>query len=708
MATSPIALVEQQQGMTEDELAQFLDENEQRSVSYLNSELAAEQEKAINAYYRRPYGDERVGRSQVVDGTVAVTIDNAVAAILKPFVSAETSVEYEPVGPEDEEAAAQATEFVNYVFQKECNGFLVLHDWIKEALLLKLGIVKVYWEDKTRPRQEQLQVDAMQAEMLAGEGAEVYGPDESGLFTALVTRDYEDGCIRVENVPVEEYRISPLARPGCTPPYEAHVRNVPRSDVIDMGFDADMVYALSAYTKSATEDARKRARYRDEDAGMIDVEVPGDKSRELIQIAEEYALIDYDGDGISELRKIIRCGDVILWNEEVDEGPFARLCPIPMPHKITGLSLADVVLDDQRVSTVVLRQSLDNLYLANSPRVIVPRRAMMDDGSTIDDLMNPAPGAPIRTDAEPIVPFAIPFVADKSFAFLDYISTKAEQKSGVSQVGQGIDQNALKKSGQSTATEMAIIESGKNARVEMIARIFAETGIKDLFRKMLRLFVAHQPRAKVIRLRNEWVPIDPRSWNAEMDVTIAVGLGVGNKVEQMTQAQVVLEAMNALGQTPYASLINGEKVYNALKRLFTAAGIKNTDQFLVDPPRDEQGNAIEPEQPPDPEMMKVQAQAQLDQAKLQGEQQMNAAKLEMQRDEAELKLQLQRDEAAAEIELARQKAEAEFALAQAKMNQEIELAERRMQMEERLAERKAATAEKQALSKNRPGGALDK
>ena len=712
MATAP-ALV-QSDGMSDSELAAILEQHEQQSIGYYNSEIAAEQENAINAYYRQPYGDEREGRSRVVDSTVSVTVDNAVAAVLKPFVSAEHVAEFEPVGPEDEEFASQATDFINYVFQKECNGFLLLHDWVKEALLLKLGVVKVYWEDKTRDVPVEMHnLDADQAEQLQAQGAEIYGPDETGLYAGRMTQPYPDGCLRVENVPIEEYKISPLARPGRTPPYEGHIRNIARSELIEMGFDADLVMALPASSDTVSDDGRANARRRDEGFDTPLTANGSDRSREMLKVAEEYTLVDYDGDGISELRRTLRVNDVILWNEEVEEGPFASLCPIPMPHKIYGRSLADLVLDDQRVSTVILRQTLDNIYLSNSPRVQVPRSAERDDGTTIDDLLNPAPGAPIRTGAEALIPFAIPFIADKSFSMLEYIEQQVEQKTGVAQAGQGIDPDTLKQSGQITATQWAAMESGRNSRIEMIARIFAETGIKKLFRLMLRLFVEHQPRERTIRLRNKWVKVDPRGWNADMDVNIAVGLGVGNKQEQVAQATTVLEAMQQVGQTPFADLIDKEKVYNALKMLFTAAGIKNTDNYLNEPEKDEQGNVVQTPPQPDPETVKAQAEAQNQQARLQLDTQKAAAQLQQQQQESALKIQLAREESAAKLQTEREKAAAQIALDRERMAAEIELERERMQIEAEMNERNAQrqhdlAMEQTKISQNRPGGDLDK
>lgn len=697
--------------MSDDELASHLAEHETRAIGYFESEIASEQADALARYYRRPYGDERPGRSQVVDGTVSITVDNAVAALLKPFASSDETVVFEPRSKEDEEQAQQATEYVNYVLHQDNQGFLILHDWFKDALIQKLGVVKLYWEDTTREKIERLEnVDAMQIEMMAQDIIDIYGPDEFGLYTVDVKRSDPDGKLCVENVPPEEYRISPYARPGRPAPYEAHITNKARSELIEMGFDREVVMSLSKADNSL-EDSRQQVRYQDEEWASAQLQQPGDESRQLVQVNDEYVLIDYDGDGISELRHVIRSGNIILLNEEVEFAPFAKLCPVPMPHKVYGLSLADLVMNEQRIATNLWRQTMDNIYLANNPRPVVLEAAERMDGSTIDDLMTPAPGALIRAGSVGIDTFSVPFVGDKSFPMLEYVAGQAESRSGIAKHGQGMDPDAIDKAGQITATQAAIMQDGRNSRAEMIARIFAETGIKQLFKLMLKLLVMHQPRARMIRLRNKWVEMDPRHWNAEMDVSISVGLGTGNRAEQMAMAEGVLGLMERLAQTPFSSLIDKEKVYNGVKKFLNGAGIKNVDDFVNEPERDPEGNLI-PEPPqPDPEQMKVEAEMQMQAAKMQGEQQIQAAKIEAQREQAALQEQLARDKAAAEMELAQAKAAAEMQLAEQKFAFEMQMAERQLEFDERRAERDASRKDYETeskISQNREGGDLDK
>lgn len=697
MASLPVPYIDDElapmgeEAMPDYELLSILGQHEVIAIGFngADNDITDQQARALE-YYNGIMDDvpAEEGCSSVTDGTVALTIDNALAAVLKPFVSSDETVRFAPRGPEDVEIADQATEYVNYVFNCDNPGFIILHDWFKDAFLSKLGVIKIWWEDQPREEIEQVQlVDELQAQMVRL--SPNYMGEENGI--AFIGQVVPDGRVKIENVPPEEFRITPGAKSVAVADYTAHVpQDVTRSDLLEMGFDPDIVDSLPAYSEHEITQLRD-ARYDDENLTDRRNDAGG-RANDRIALRDEYVRIDYDGDGIAELRRIVRVGDVILLNEQVDDNPFAALCPIPMPHKVFGHSLADRCIQEQKIATVLWRQSLDNLYKSNNPRPIVGEGSERSDGSTGDDLGDNAPGAAIRVrDVSQFSFAAVPYTASASLPMLELVEKKAEENTGIQRAGQGLDTNALRKSGQMTATEMSMITQGKNSRSEMIARIFAETGVSRLFKIILGLVSKYQPQERIIRLRNQWVPIDPRGW-PEMDVAISVGIGIGDKGEQVSQAMTVLEIMERLGGTPFASLIDQEKVYNATKRLFTAAGIKNTDEYLNEPQE-----GMEQPQQPDPEAMKVQAEAQMQAAKLQGEQQLASMRLEMQREEALLKQQLAREEAEFEAQLAIEKMEREFALA-----------ERKMQMEASLSASKAKMEADTKMAVNRPGGDLDK
>ena len=682
--------------MPDYELVSHLQGHESNALGYYEDQIAAEQATALDYYYRRmPDLPAAEGTSQVVDGTVGIVIDNALAAILKPFVSSDETVSFAPRGPEDVETAEQATDYINYVFNTDNPGFTILHHWFKDALLTKIGIVKCWWEETQNVEREQViaenEIVLAQLRMDQSYAREEEMPDGTVLVT--LERVETDGRVKVENVPPEEFMINPFARSLKDASYIAHCpKNTTRSDLLEMGFDAEVVDSLpvstSKYYAGVHESDRRQARYQDEEYGAVDRRLgTPHESQELIDVRDEYVRIDYDGDGIAELRRVIRSGDTILLNEEIDALPFAVLCPVPMPHKVIGLSLADQVVDLQRISTAIWRQTLDNLYKTNNPRPMVGEGAERADGSTPDSVGDAAPGAEVLLrDINQFRYESVPFFAKESFGMLEYVEDQQEARTGIGRSGQALDPNALK--GGMTATEASIINQGRTARAEMIARIFAETGVRDLFSIMLKLVSRYQPKERIIRLRNKWVEIDPRGW-PEMDVEISVGLGMGDKMERMAAAQAILQDYAELAQSPFASLIDVRKVYNALRMKLIAADIKNVDDFLNEPEEGEQQ-----QEQPDPAAMEAKARAALDQQKLQGEQQLAQMRLELKRQEAEADKQLAREKAEFEAQLAREKAEFEAELAMLKMEREQDLARYK--------------AENTDLPQNRPGGDLSK
>jgi hypothetical protein len=692
--------------MDDSELASILAAHEARAVGYYNSEIADEQARALNYYYGR-MDDLKVleGCSAVVDHSVAVMVDNALAAVLKPFVSADEVVSFDPRGPEDQAQAAQATEYVNYVINCDNPGFLILHNWFKDALLTKIGVVKAWWEDRSRAETRTVVMDAAQLEA-ARASPDYLGETDRRHPAVQLQEIVADGRVRIESVPPEEFLITPFARSIEEAAYVAHrPSNYTRSDLIELGFDAGTVDALPAFAGGRGDEARSQARYRDEDwfSGMHDG-AAADRSREVIGIVDEYVRVDHDGDGVSELRRVIRVDDTILFNEPAEDIPFALLCPCPMPHKIYGRGLADQALEGQKVSTAVLRQTLDNLYKTNNPRPVIGDLAIGD--STMDDLGDSAPGAIIRVRNSGQIDWAaVPFTAQHSFPMLEYIARSTEEQTGFQRKGNGFNAEALRKNSPNTATQAAIDENSRNERAEMIARIFAETGVKRLFRLVLSCSFAtsrgpnHPPAQR-------WVPMDPSGWNAEMDLTISVGLGIGNRQEQIAQANEVLQTMAELQRSPFAWLVDATRLHNALKRRFNAAGIKNVNDFLADP-----AQMTPPPTPPDPAAARAEQEAQLQAAELQGRQQEAALKLQLMREEANLKLQQQRDEAAARLQLDREKVAAEIALARERMLHETELARERLRMPTRSEPGfgpVSSDADAAVLTAGRPGGDLDK
>jgi len=385
-----------------------------------------------------------------------------------------------------------------------------------------------------------------------------------------------------------------------------------------------------------------------------------------IETFECYIRTDFDEDGIAELRRVFYAGNTILENEECDFIPFCSICPIPMPHKFFGHSLADRVVDIQKIKTTITRQMLDNLYLSNNARM-----AVVDGQVNLDDMLTVTPGGIVRVkNNAAITPLAVPLVAGQAFPMLAYMDEVQQKRTGVTQASQGLDPNILQ---NATATAVAMVQNAGAAKVELIARIFAETGVKDLFKSILHLVCKYQDKQRIVRMRGKFVAIDPREWSNEYDLTVNVGLGTGNREQQMAMVAAILQKQEQiLAQMGMANpLVSPSQYRNTLGRFIESAGFKDTNEFFREITPEMEQAMLQPQQPqPDPAtaalMQQAQAQMQINQAKAQ-------ADIQLQQAKAQADIQLQREKAAADIQLAREKAAAQMELKSAEFQAEAQL-----------------------------------
>lgn len=518
--------------------------------------------------------------------------------------------------------------------------------------------------------------------------AEMMPPDPlaAPLFDVELRRKKEVGRVRVACVPPEEFLIDRSAVALEDAKFSGHRCMKTLSDLIEMGFDKDTVMSLPGDGDDEldlTDERRERLEDQEwENADALDT----DPSMREVEVTEAYIRVDYDGDGLAELRKVTMVGKTILENEEVDDHPFATLTPIPMPHVFFGRSIADQTMDVQLIKSTLVRQMLDNLYLTNSPE-----REVLDGAANMDDLLSSRPGGIKRVKAMgSIREIVVPFVAKESFPMLQYYDQEWERRTGAFRHAEGPDANAL----AATATGANMLENTAQRRVKLIARVFAETGVKRAFKRILQLVCRHQDREKVIRLRNQWVPMDPRHWDAGMDLSVTVGLGTGNKDQQIAQATNLLGIQSQIVQAQggvNGPLVTWKEVYNTASKVVEASGLKTPEPYFVDPEspeaqQREQQKAANP--PPDPKMIEVQMKAQadqqkaamdfqLDQAKTQAAQQADAARMQFEQALAERRMEnefaLKSEQIAAEMGLKREQLIAELQLKREQFAEEMQL-----------------------------------
>lgn len=693
--------------MQQNELKSILQAEIDDAIGYIETETVDQRKQALEAYLRQPYGNEVEGKSQIVTGEVAEAIDGALPSLVRIFTGSDNIVIFEPQGPQDEASAKQATDYCNWVFLRDNEGVAILHDWFKDALMQKNGILKAYWENKediTKERYFDLSDDEL-AMLMSDESMEIveqdttefpiYDPmgqpvlDPTGMpvmgstHNVVVQKRKKSGKVTIENVPPEEFLISKKARTIADSPFVAHRQMLTRSDLIAMGFNKKQVEGLQMDDALAYTPERV-ARYS---AGEQPYQVQtDDPSMQEIEVFECYVKTDMNGKGIATLTQVFYASNEILQDadgkeavEEVDYVPFHSICPIPIPHKFFGNSLADRTTDLQLIKTTITRQMLDNLYLTNNARVVA-----VEGQVNLDDLLTSTAGGVIRAKSPNAVQqLVVQNVASQAFPMLQYLDTVQSKRTGVSDASQGLDPAILQ---NVTAAAVASMQQAGAGKIELMARIFAETGVKSLFQGILHLLCKYQDKPRLVRMRGEFVEFDPRTWANQYDVAINVGLGAGNRQEQMAMLSMVLAKQEQLiaQYGPANPYVSPAQYRSTLGRMVEIAGFKDSAEFYkpITPEQDQMLSNPPPQpqqMPPEVQaiMARTQAEIQANQAKAQADiqlkQQQQQIDMEMAQQKAALEMQLMREKEAAKLMLEREKQQAYFAMKQQEFEAEAQL-----------------------------------
>lgn len=631
--------------MDENKLKAIIDHELSQAINY-GGELSDQRRKALEYYYGEEFGNEVEGRSSVVSTDVADVIEWTLPALLKVFTSGDRIGRFDPQGEEDTESAEQATDYCNYIFFRDNAGFQIIYDAFKDALIQKTGIFKVYWEENDKEEREEYEglTDDEFNSIVASEEVEVLehtsrtvavdiqneemGPEidivQPTIHDVALMRRTKDGKVKIEVVPPEEFFVSRQSRSMDDASFVAHRVKKTVSELREMGVK-DAENLVSEDDQQFNEQFIARNNYDDSLGATEKNEV--DEAMRSIWVSECYLMCDHDGDGVAELRKVTKAGNKILFNEPVDRMPFTTICPIPMPHKFYGQSLADSVMDIQLVKSTLWRNILDNIYALNNGRW-----GVVDGKVNVDDMLTSRPGGIVRV-REPGAVFRLdtPDIGKAPYEMLNYCDQVKDARTGITKMNQGLDPNVLQ---QTTATAYMQQMQSSGARLETIARIFAETGVKTMFEMIYELVQKHQQKPRVIRLRNEWIEVDPTQWQSKADMMATVGLGFGNRDQNLAYLnQFGQHISNVIQQGGLGKLVTPKNIYNLLAEGAKNMGIKNVDDFINNPDNpDESG--MPTEQAPDPEQLKAQVEMsklQLDQQKIQ----LDMAKLQLEKQKME-------------------------------------------------------------------------
>lgn len=671
--------------------------------------VGRERSEATDYYLgNEPEGSSEM-QSEFVSTDVRDTVLFMLPSVMRTFFGTKKAVEFVPTNPEDIPIAEQQTNYINYIIQQKNNGFKVFYDAFKDALVRKTGFVKAYWDDSVEvsnheytgldeqsrnalllDKDVEIVEEKIESEMrvvideVSGEQIEQEFPVSYDLKIRRIKRKNQ---VVIESVPPEEVLIARNARDIESSGYVAHRMIKTVSELVAMGYDQEEMqqYAGSGNMLDAEsyEEQRSRNQYSDDE-----FDNPDPNSKNVLYV-EHYLNYDLDGDGIDERIRVCTAGNGVdvVHVSPWDDLPIVLFSPDPEPHTSIGSCPADYLMPIQRAKSQIMRDTLDSLGHA-----IFPRMGIVEGQVNVDDVLNTDIGQPIRMRAPGMVqPFAVPFVGKEAFPVLGYLDESKENRTGVSKASAGLNADALQ---SSTKAAVAATMSGAQGRIELICRHFAETGMKALFKLVYRLVIKHQEQQEMVRLNNMFVPIDPRFWDADKDISINIALSPSSDEEK---AQFLLGLSNKQEQIlqtmgPNNPLVSLQQYANTLSKVIEISGFKDVDSFI--------NSTVQPMPPQQPEQQKPDPAELLAQAEIQKAQvQAQKAMIDSETDRMKILMEDDRKRDEAEADMVIKSAEL-----QAKYGAQVNQAEIKALMErDREVIRQVAKTNAQGLFKNGSG-----
>jgi len=637
------------------------------ALNHFDSEFSQERIRAMDFYLGEPFGNEVEGRSSVVSTEVADTVEAIMPNLMRVFTANDKYVRFSARTAEDMERAEQVSDYVNYIINHDNEGYKILYNWFKDALLFRLGVVKYFYEEEENVTEEEYNgLDENElAVLLANPDVEVVEQQETVInsymeddgtvvplessYDLSVRVTERKGKIKVINVPPEEFLVNRRATSLDEAYFVAHRTTMTVSDLVAMGYDREEVEKYAGLSDLDVDEERTN-RFQDLEANT-GTDAADPTLREVVYY-ECIMKVDYDGDGIAERRRICAIGAEgthILHNEPFDHVPFAVVSPVLMPHRLIGRSIYDMTEDLQVIKSTLMRQYLDSVYTSTLPRMVA-----VEGQVNLDDLLEGTAGGIIRA-RQPGMVQAITGtpVGGEVRPLMDYLDNIKEQRTGMSKASQGLDANALQ---STTASAISATVRGAQVKLESYARTMAETGVKSLFKGILHLVTKYDNKPRIVRLRNDFVPIDPREWTSEYDVVVQVGLGTADdeqKIAFLTQIAAKQEQiLMQLG--PNNPVVSMAQYVNTLRSIAEIGGFKDADMFFSSPQQIQMQQQQQQQQPPQPDPAIAMKQQQME------------AELALKREKMQADIQLERERMTMEMELRRQELQAEAELRMAK------------------------------------------
>ena len=619
--------------MDEGEFSASVKSSIDDAVDYIDGYVAPGRALATQYYRGDPFGTEEEGRSQIVMTEVRDVVQAMIPSLLRIFTAGDDIVEFTPNTEEKVDLAAQQTDYINHVFYNDNPGFSILQQTFKDALVRKTGVIKWRWsEDIQISEAEYTGLDQGQVSLLTQDPdneiteIEKYVVQDAMLdpmsgmtlqpeiatFEVKIRRQLKQNRVVIETVPPEEFLIAREARDLDTAAYVGHRSLKTMSELVAMGYDQEEIEEFAGQGDVFSINYEAQTRNPAIMSFMMHADNPDPSMRRVLYV-ESYVRIDKDGDGIAELRKVCSLGNAhhILHDEIATDVPFAFFCPDPEPHMVIGQSIADQTMDLQRIKSAVVRNTMDSLAQSINPRTVV-----VEGQVNMDDVLNNECGAIIRARAPGMVQaLSEPFVGQAAMPMIAYLDQVRAQRTGISGASQGLDPDVLQSTTKAAVTATV---QGAQERIELIARMFAENGMKRLFKGLLKIVCRHQDKPRTIKLRGKWVAVDPRYWDADLDVSVNVGLGRGTDQDKMGFLMQVAQKQESIMQLlgPMNPLSDVSQYRNTLAQICTLAGFKDASRYFKQVDPQQLAQQMQKPQPPDPNMLLAQIEQQKTQASI--------------------------------------------------------------------------------------------
>lgn len=655
--------------MKDDEFERIVRDALAESRQYVDSELSPERARATNYYLGKPLGNEEEGRSQAILTEVRDAVDGMLPSLLRIVHGPEHTVEFTPNNASTVSLAEQMTDYCRYVYEQDNAGFLETLSVLKDGLVRKIGIYKWGWDSSSETKAVKMdglspdEVNALAAQKEQGVELTRVVERPDGLRDVELTHTEKSGRAWVKSLPPEEFLYNRQARSIDDATLVAHRTQKTRGQLLAMGVskkDLDE-HAGAGEENEQSQNQEEIARRdiasvgRQQGTGFMADPNLG-KATDKITYCEAYLTVDFDGDGIAELRRICTIGPKYypVSNDPADDRPFAVFTPYPEPHVLLGGSVADRTMDIQKINSSLMRATLDS-----GSASIFPRTVYVDGQANVADIMNVAIGAPIRERiAGAVRILETPFIGKELIPIMQMMQETIERRTGRNKGAAGLDMDALQSTGKEA---VGAVLTGSQEQLEVIARVFCETAFKPMMKGLAKTLADHQPKERVVRLRGAWTPINPASWDLNLDVTVNIALGSTFSEKKIaTLVAVAQDQENLLQQlglsNPATSL---PKFLNTRAKILKLQGIPDFESYYNALPPDWQPPP-QPAPPPDPEQQWIQAEKEMNHNKTMKELAIKQDELTLKTKQAEWDREFQIQKLATETELKRFEIEAQW------------------------------------------------